>query len=54
MTSTYENKIYLRLSPFHMENSYWTVLLEKLELVFVKHYAPNICLSPNMADFALS
>ena len=26
----------------------------KLELVFVKHYAPNICLSPNMAEFAVS
>ena len=26
---------------------------EKLELVFVKHYAPNICLSPNMAEFAV-
>ena len=26
----------------------------KLELVFVKHYAPNICLSPNMAEYAVS
>ena len=26
----------------------------KLELVFVKHYAPNNCLSPNMAEFAVS
>ena len=26
----------------------------KLVLVFVKHYAPNICLSPNMAEFAVS
>ena len=26
----------------------------KLELVFIKHYAPNICLSPNMAKFAVS
>ena len=26
----------------------------KLELVFVKHYAPNICLSPDMAEFAVS
>ena len=26
----------------------------KLELVFVKHYAPNICSSPNMAEFAVS
>ena len=26
----------------------------KLELVFVKHYAPNICLSPGMAEFAVS
>ena len=26
----------------------------KLELVFVKHYAPNICLSLNMAEFAVS
>ena len=25
----------------------------ELELVFVKHYAPNICLSPNMAEFAV-
>ena len=29
-------------------------LKEKLELVFIKHYAPNICLSPNMAEFAVS
>ena len=28
--------------------------LGKLELVFIKHYAPNICLSPNMAKFAVS
>ena len=27
---------------------------QKLELVFVKHYAPNIYLSPNMAEFAVS
>ena len=26
----------------------------KLEPVFVKHYAPNICLSLNMAKFAVS
>ena len=26
----------------------------KVELVFVKPYAPNICLSPNMAKFAVS
>ena len=26
----------------------------QLELVFVKHYVPNICLSPNMAEFAVS
>ena len=26
----------------------------ELELVFVKHYAPNICLSPNMAKFAVA
>ena len=26
----------------------------ELELVFVKHYAPNICLSPNMAKFVVS
>ena len=26
----------------------------QLELVFVKHYAPNICLSPNVAKFAVS
>ena len=27
---------------------------KKLELVFVKQYASNICLSPNMAEFAMS
>ena len=27
---------------------------EQLEMVFIKHYAPNICLSPNMAKFAVS
>ena len=27
---------------------------EQLDLVFVKHYAPNICLIPNMAEFAVS
>ena len=26
----------------------------ELKLVFVKHYAPNICLSRNMAKFAVS
>ena len=26
----------------------------QLELVFVKHYAPNICLPLNMAKFAVS
>ena len=26
----------------------------KFELVFIKDYAPNICLSPNMAEFAVS
>ena len=34
------------------ENSLqWNV---KLELVFIKHYAPNICLSSNMVKFAVS
>ena len=30
------------------------IIKKKLELVFIKHYALNICLSPNMAEFAVS
>ena len=32
----------------------WRVTTKKLEPVFVKHYAPNICLSIDMAKLAVS
>ena len=35
-------------------SSLWNEMKQKLELVFVKYYAPNICLSPNMTVFAVS
>ena len=31
-----------------------TQSVSELELAFVKHYAHNICLSPNMAESAVS
>ena len=39
-------------TPFPMR---WLIYrnFKKLELVFVKHYAPNICLPLNMAKFAV-
>ena len=43
--------LYLKCAVFQI-NDHWANI--KLELVFVKHYAPNICFCPNMAEFAVS
>ena len=49
----FENTFFFQMNRTHNTTGMLT-LKQKLELVFIKHYAPNICLSPNMAKFAVS